>query len=57
MKNPQPAQVDEVGARLRQEKEATLVHVPTHHEVNVYLDPYDAKAPWAIVYNVEDGGN
>lgn len=54
MKDSQPAQVDEVAARLRQEKEAALVHVPTHHEVNVYIDPYDAKAPWAILYSVED---
>lgn len=52
MNTPEAAQVDGIVGRLRSEKEATLVHVPTRHEVNVYFDSYDPKAPWRILYNV-----
>lgn len=30
------------------------MHVPTQQEVNVYFDQYDPKAPWRILYNLND---
>ena len=50
MDSREAAQVDEVVARLRSVKEATLVHVLTGHEVDIYLDrkdpPPDPPANW-----------
>lgn len=54
MSTPESAQLDEVVAKLRQTEEATLVHQPTHREVHIYLDQYDPKAPWRILYNMDD---